>query len=689
MYRPPPKKPIRPIPIANQGRKPASANTPSPTPGGNLPACDIPPPAEPAPKLGIRRSAQSATPSPAQPETRFATSPETTKNISPNPVAQTPRPAQQTRNPDKATHPAEASRPAAPEREPAPQQQHPQQQHPRPAAETRRFRMRAPSRQRRTIIIEEDASSPWKIPTLLLFFILLGAGAYFYLNRPDSPRTALSQPAAKPTPAPNTTQPSVAAPPEQPEVVNLTEIESNPEKDGPLPTPVFVFEEPEDEAPVQEEKAEVKTEPFVSKLPEVKPRKYEKPSMLDLEVWDKIRASRQSPLPVPLGDTNAERQALATLVSQYSSIPPEKTVANPNANIFPGAVPAEAKRVRLTLNLSREVQGWQSTGAYAAPGERITVRLNPADISLGLRVIIGCHTDDLFQSKREIWKRFPRISRSFALNSVSTEIANAFGGSIYIDIPARARNSGRLRVEILGAVEAPLYELGKTTPEQWKHIRGAPAPWAELVCRTISLSVPSESIRKLEDPEILMRLWEKIIDDQDWLAALPRRKHAPERLVPDVQISGGFMHSGYPVMCHMGSAWAMTSHERLTTKGDWGFFHEFGHNRQRSEWTFDGFGEVTCNLFALYCMETIAGKKYGGRDDLDEHLRNKLADPVRNDLPDDNLAVYVPVIRSFGWEPLRKTFAEYYKNHQYLFISDVRKREIFVRLWSKNTKANL
>ena len=28
--------------------------------------------------------------------------------------------------------------------------------------------------------------------------------------------------------------------------------------------------------------------------------------------------------------------------------------------------------------------------------------------------------------------------------------------------------------------------------------------------------------------------------------------------------------------------------------------HEFGHNMQRPEWTFDGATEVTCNIFSLH-----------------------------------------------------------------------------------------
>ena len=67
------------------------------------------------------------------------------------------------------------------------------------------------------------------------------------------------------------------------------------------------------------------------------------------------------------------------------------------------------------------------------------------------------------------------------------------------------------------------------------------------------------------------------------------------------------MHSGYPIMTHLDAAERMVNVELLSTKGDWGLFHEMGHNHQSPDWTFDGTTEVTCNLFALYVLQTVVG----------------------------------------------------------------------------------
>lgn len=72
------------------------------------------------------------------------------------------------------------------------------------------------------------------------------------------------------------------------------------------------------------------------------------------------------------------------------------------------------------------------------------------------------------------------------------------------------------------------------------------------------------------------------------------------------------MHSGYPVMCHLDIAEAnegaipqVVDVKTLWQEGAWGIFHEFGHNRQKEEWTFEGTGEVTVNIFSLYCYSVV------------------------------------------------------------------------------------
>ena len=73
--------------------------------------------------------------------------------------------------------------------------------------------------------------------------------------------------------------------------------------------------------------------------------------------------------------------------------------------------------------------------------------------------------------------------------------------------------------------------------------RTAPAPWAELEGDYIILSVPSKTIRHLDNPTDVVSYWDRVMVSHCDLAGcpLPKRK---ERVVVDQQISAGYMHSG-------------------------------------------------------------------------------------------------------------------------------------------------
>ena len=331
---------------------------------------------------------------------------------------------------------------------------------------------------------------------------------------------------------------------------------------------------------------------------------------------------------------------------------------------MPKTAPRIASR---TVAIDTAVPQWHSTGLYAAPGELIRVTVPAEAVDKGFSVRIGCHTDSIWHLEK--WQRVPEISRREPLKTAQTAAANPFGGLIYIDVPDKI-TPGTINVTIAGAVEAPRFILGQTSVADWKaKIRNFPAPWAELETKKIILSVPSEKIRALENPDELMTLWDRILDAEADLSTIPHERKRPERIVPDVQISAGYMHSGYPIMTWMDKS---VEHSLSTTElaaGSWGHFHELGHNHQQGDWTFDGTTEVTCNLYSLYVMETICGKPPGQGHEamepkaVDKRLRGYLAmtDKFTRWKSDPFLALtmYHQLRTAFGWETYKKVFAEY------------------------------
>jgi hypothetical protein len=338
------------------------------------------------------------------------------------------------------------------------------------------------------------------------------------------------------------------------------------------------------------------------------------------------------------------------------------------ASAFPGGVSSQARRGVHVVTIDTVVPGWHSLGLYAAPGEKISVTVAEKVVPLELSVQIGCHTDQLWHL--DSWERAPEIVRRFPIGRARVVAANALGGLLYIDVPEGAA-AQKAAVTINGAVEAPLYELGVTTADDWKStIRRRPAPWAELAARNVIFSVPSSLVRDLDDPKPVLTLWDQIVDAQDRAVNLPRRRQ-PERIVADQQISAGYMHSGYPIMIPIDKSIEIGLDERrLRTEGAWGLFHELGHNHQNPDWTFSGTGEVTNNVLVLYVFDKVLGLPYDcgheairDRDKRSKRIRDFIAKgaPFAEWKEDPFLALmmYIQLYEAFGWRAFEEVFAEY------------------------------
>lgn len=334
----------------------------------------------------------------------------------------------------------------------------------------------------------------------------------------------------------------------------------------------------------------------------------------------------------------------------------------PGVEEFPGRVSEDAETVSWQVECDAEQEGWQSTGLYVDAGSMVL--LGYSGEAAGWSYRIGAHKDLIWHKDR--WPRWPSVSRSGAL---AHRITSPFGGLLYVQAdPAIAEDLGLI---VMGAYEAPWWRDGVTTDGAWQRNRAAPGPWAELQGKYLILTVPSASVRDLEDPAALMAWWDRVVEEQHALAGEdpPAR---PERFVADVLISAGYMHAGYPIMMHLDVAdtrddgkrpAVLLDLEELQSKGNWGCFHELGHNRQKPTWTFGGTGEVTNNLFSLHSGEVMSGitpwdnpwlqnQKLAGR----AYLRDGADFAVWKRKPGIALLCYAQVQKEFGWEPFRSVF---------------------------------
>jgi hypothetical protein len=401
----------------------------------------------------------------------------------------------------------------------------------------------------------------------------------------------------------------------------------------------------------------------------------------------------------PLTDTQhaAARLRLGMETRMLRLAGAEGIKAHPAHVEFPGRAPEGAPRVTGEVKITPSISGWTSTGLYAAAGEVITVTLPEKYADKGYAVRIGCHSDTLYHLDK--WQRAPDITRSDTLGTGSTKTASAFGGLIYIEVPGRAKDDEPFTVAIQNAIAAPLFVLGQNDDMKWKEIRQRPAPWAEMACDKLIISFPSEVGRLVNNPTELMTFWKKVVEAQDDVSNQTTERKRPERIVADVQISAGYMHSGYPIMIPTSAAPEMVTFGKLKFPG-WGFYHEIGHNHQRGDFTFDGTGEVTNNVIGMYCYHEVLKKDWLiGHPAITEEERKANVQKIKKSAnkwqewkssPFLALTTYIQLMQEFGWESWRKYL---YSFDDTAFgpapKGDDERRDQFLVRYSKITNKNL
>ncbi|MHC4694940.1 MAG: M60 family metallopeptidase [Planctomycetota bacterium] len=408
------------------------------------------------------------------------------------------------------------------------------------------------------------------------------------------------------------------------------------------------------------------------------------PAVEFLDKLDKLQQYREDSV-IPMARKRLSRKTqpdytiLSLQIRKGRDIPAEQVKAHPAAEVFPGSVGEDAKKVSRQIKINTSEAGWHiggrrslywhSTGFYAAAGEVITVTIPKEVTDKGLYVRIGAHSDRLW--RKSSWARAPEICRRFALTQTETKAANAFGGLVYIETPYDLK-IGEIAVTIDGAVLAPYYVLGKTDVERWrKKKRNHPTPWGELSGRKLILTLPSKVLRTVDEPEELMKFWDGVMDRYAELLGRDPQRRRLERFVPDVQISAGYMHAGYPLMTMLDITTTIVDKERIIHNrhgGVWGLFHEIGHNHQNYDWTFRGTGEVTVNLFSLYIMDKVCDVPDKGHPSITKSARKRNTERYFADGgnfekwkrdPFLALCMYMQLQEAFGWEPFSKVFKEY------------------------------
>jgi len=351
---------------------------------------------------------------------------------------------------------------------------------------------------------------------------------------------------------------------------------------------------------------------------------------------------------------------------------------------------------QLVALAERHSEEWLGSRLYVPPGGTIWVEPMAGTSVAGWKVRLGAQTDDV--SGREEWTRWPRVSVCAPIApKLRTTLYTPFGGLLYF---VRSSSSPSSAVFRCGgnAVQQPLVSLAAGI-DVGAFLGGQQVGgWVDCEGERVILTLPASRVRAAlaagADVAAALRFWDALWDSYDRLS--PRTDPRRQRIVPDVQTSHGWMHAGYPIMTNYGEVvdataekpipWILDA-QRLKAEGNWGLFHELGHNMQRDSWTFEGTVEVTVNLFTLWGFSQLC------RDRVKEYATPPPTTFCNAGCPraewnrDPFLALktYAQVLDTFGWAPLQTAFKEYAEEEKQKgsvsrdYAQQVRD---FVRRWS-------
>ena len=345
----------------------------------------------------------------------------------------------------------------------------------------------------------------------------------------------------------------------------------------------------------------------------------------------------------------------------------------PGVEEFPGDFPSSSTPLQLTtktFQFKSERGNMFVTGCYAPAGRPIQVEVLSGNEEKKWVITIGAHQDSLVKVDSGI-SRWPVIVTSQNLQQNRYTMWSPFGGIIHLQSPVYNKSS--ISIRISDVVLTPVFDLtdethGKTA---WKTNRMLPGLWADISGRYMTFTLPSRSIRNIEDPTEVMQGWDRLICLYHELRGTDVNEYQRMYLVTDAQPSYGYMHAGYPIETHMDVADPTNPKYFLLDtgimkRGGWPLFHEIGHNMQKTSWTFEGTIEVTVNIFTLYASDVICGQKPWLHPWLESAKANALTYLKIGAKFEDwkksagtALFIYAQLIHEFGWDAFKEIFRFY------------------------------
>ncbi|PDH31803.1 MAG: hypothetical protein CNF02_13140 [OM182 bacterium MED-G28] len=237
----------------------------------------------------------------------------------------------------------------------------------------------------------------------------------------------------------------------------------------------------------------------------------------------------------------------------------------PDAAIYPGPVSEIAPRITKEILINGNYQtdpGYmlngqetvlRPTGLYVPPGEIITISSPENQPLTNWKARIGISFIDL-ESTWTVYNRFPRIGNSFSFQDQEIQIANPFGGGLYIEIPDGS-SLGEVSFVVTGAVEMPTYAMNEhaglnhSVTDFLNAVNNAYVPYFELIGKKFNFTHPNRFGLLYSEPQALLEKMDSFFDAISIMTGRPTIGIRAEWLAGDrmIPVAGTAMAASYPI----------------------------------------------------------------------------------------------------------------------------------------------
>lgn len=388
-----------------------------------------------------------------------------------------------------------------------------------------------------------------------------------------------------------------------------------------------------------------------------------------LEVMAQVLDGGEEPIPTKESPCTDKKSRALIVIADFLRRRGHLADNPPGIERFPGIPTGEVTTLDIGVPLDRSE--YHPLGLYAPPGSPVMVFCK-SEVPKGASIIVGCHTDVNVNCKT--WMRYPNISFRYPLSSGENYVTNIYGGGLYLHTTAPADNT-ILGIHVEGVIRAPFVNTtSRESLSEWEMRREFQVPWADLEDEHIMITLPSAWVKNIPNIRLVMKFWNTVVATHNELKGTDPRQRHKEWVVYDVQPHNGYMHAGNPIVATMNNPIdckdklheSILDIDRLRTEGDWGLFHELGHNMQDGAWCFDGTIEVTVNIFTLHAMERIVFVDpwhhpwlRGQFEHMKSFLETKCGHQAWKENPGVALGLFAQLIFRFGFQPFNQFFRQY------------------------------